>query len=180
MMFVVTENMFNNVPFFNFMEKHNSVNRSVSIVLSLMIWSVSHKEISEISIFETYVLFIFLFFVKPKENFKGIFSCTFKLKLRDTYFDCESKIIIWIMCVYVLIWWTEKTCTRIFSSNFLPASKTWLKSIFYTKRHTKYGVILTTLIFMFLALDLYSRNHDPNHFVPWWQISVTADINRLS
>ena len=32
-MFVVTENMLNNVPFFNFMEKHNSVNRSVSIGL---------------------------------------------------------------------------------------------------------------------------------------------------
>ena len=129
-------------------------------------------------------MYIFSFFSwNQKKIFKEFFHvCTFKLKLRDTYFDCESNIIIWIMCLYVLvlIWWTEKTCTRIFSSNFLPASKTWLKSIFYTKRHTKYGVILTTLIFMFLALDLYSRDHDPNHLVPWWQISVKADINKLS
>ena len=65
-MFVVTENMFNNVPFFNFMEKHNSVNRSVSIGL---------KPDDGVCLIRKYQLlkmkyvYIFLFFVKPKEKF---------------------------------------------------------------------------------------------------------------
>ena len=122
MMFVVTENMFNNVPFFNFMEKHNSVNRSVSIGLKPDdgVCLIRKYQVFEICIY------IFSFFSwNQKKIFKEFFHvCTFKLKLRDTYFDCESKIIIWIMCVYVLvlIWWTEKTCTRIFFFK-LSASK---------------------------------------------------------
>ena len=177
MMFVVTENMFNNVPFFNFMEKHNSVNRSVSIGLKPDdgVCLIRKYQVFEICIY------IFSFFSwNQKKIFKEFFHvCTFKLKLRDTYFDCESKIIIWIMCVY-LYDEQKKHVPEFFLQTFCQQAKRDWNQFFYTKRHTKYGVILTTLIFMFLALDLYSRSHEPNHFVPWWQISVKADINRVS
>ena len=148
-------------------KKHNSVNQSVcpSPLSQLLKPDGDWRLIRKYQFLKNSFHF---FFVKPKDNFWRNF---FYVHLNSNYvtptyyFDCESKIIIWIMCVLMM---NRKNMYQNFflqippllHTYFLPASKTWLKSIFYTKRRTKYGVILTnilTLIFMFLAVDLFSK-----------------------